>query len=72
MTESQSINRKEKNIPKLIEVELIENPKKETVYRTKAIVENNILKIVATAKTKIFLPDHIREILFEESYGFNK
>lgn len=73
LTENQSINRKEKNIPNLIEVELIENPKKEIVYRTtKAIVENNILKIVATAKTKIFLPDNIREILFEESYGFNK
>ena len=73
LTENKTINRKEGDIPNIIEVEFIENPKKEIVYRTiTAFVKNDLLKIVSNSKSKTILPDYYREIEFEESYSLSK
>jgi hypothetical protein len=73
LTENKTINRKEGDVPNIIEVEFVERPKKEIVYRTiKTIVQNDTLRIVSTSKTKTILPDYFRDIEFEDSYSLNK
>lgn len=73
LTENKTINRKEGDMPNIIEVEFVEKPKKEIVYRIiKAIVQNDTLRIVSSSKTKTILPDYFREIEFEDSYSLNK
>lgn len=73
LTENKTINRKEGDVPNIIEVEFVEKPKKEIVYRTiKAVVKSDTLKIVSSSKTKIILPDYYRDIEFEDSYSLNK
>lgn len=73
LTENKTINRKEGEVPNIIEVEFVERPKKEIVYRTiKAIVQNDTLRIISSSKTKTELPDYFREIEFEDSYSLNK
>jgi hypothetical protein len=70
ITENNTVNTKEKEIPNLIEVTIVEKQKKETIYRTtKAIIGENKLKIISIEKTKSELPDHIKNIAFKESYG---
>lgn len=73
LTENKTINRKEGEIPNIIEVEFVEKPEQEIVYRTiKAVVKNDKLEIVSSSKTKIKLPDYYRDIEFEDSYSLNK
>ena len=62
-----------RNISNIINVEFIERPQKEIVYRTiRAVVKNDTLTIVSSSKTKTILPDYHREIEFEDSYSLNK
>ncbi len=73
LTENKTINRKEGDVPNIIEVEFVEKPKQEVVYRTiTAIVKNDILKIISNSKTKTILPDYYRDIEFEDSYSLSK
>jgi len=73
LTENKTINVKQVDVPNIIDVEFLENPRKEIVYRTiKAVVKNETLKIVSSSKTKTILPDYYRDIEFEDSYTLNK
>lgn len=73
LTENKTINIKQGDIPNIIDVEFLERPRTEIVYRTiKAIVQNDTLRIVSSSKTKTILPDYFRDIEFEDSYSLNK
>lgn len=73
LTENKTINVKQVDVPNIIDVEFLERPKKEIVYRAiKAVVKNDTLKIISSSKTKIILPDYYRDIEFEDSYSLNK
>lgn len=73
LTENKPINVKQTDVPNIIDVEFLENPRKEIVYRTiKAVVKNDTLKIISSSKTKTKLPDYYRDIEFEDSYSLNK
>ncbi|MBS0646420.1 MAG: hypothetical protein JSR97_07485 [Verrucomicrobia bacterium] len=73
LTENKTVNIKQGDVPNIIDVEFLENPKKEIVYRTiKAVVQKDILRIVSISKTKTILPDYYRDIEFENSYSLNK
>jgi hypothetical protein len=73
LTENKTVNVKQTYIPNIINVEFVERPKKEVVYRTiKAVEKNDTLKIISSSKTKTILPDYYRDIQFEESYSLNK
>ncbi|NCD71574.1 hypothetical protein [Mucilaginibacter agri] len=73
LTQNKIVNIKNGDLPNIIRVELVENPKKEIVYRTiKGLVQNDSLVIVSTAKSKITLPDYHSEIMFEKSYTLDK
>ncbi|HKB43406.1 MAG TPA: hypothetical protein VKC90_03420 [Chitinophagaceae bacterium] len=73
LTENKTINVKQRDIPNIIDVEFVERPKKEIVYRTiRAVVKNDTLRIVSSSKTKTILSDYYRDIEFENSYSLNK
>ncbi|HTD97810.1 MAG TPA: hypothetical protein VK668_00920 [Mucilaginibacter sp.] len=73
LTENKTLNIKNGDLPNVIGVELIENPRKEIVYRKiKAVIQNNTIIIVSTTKSKVTLPDYHEEIMFENSYALNK
>lgn len=73
LTENKTANVKQADIPNIIDVEFIEKPKREIVYRTiKSIVKENKLIILSTTKTKVNLPDYHSDIEFEDSYALNK
>lgn len=73
LTENKTVNIKENDLPNIINVEFIERPKKEIVYRTiTALVKKDKLKIISISKTKTTLPDYKSEIQFEESYSLKK
>jgi hypothetical protein len=73
LTENRAVNVKQGDIPNIINVEFLERPKKEIVYRTiRAVVKNDTLTIVSSSKTKTILPDYHRDIEFENSYSLNK
>ena len=73
LTENKTVNVKQADIPNIIDVEFIESPQKEIVYRTiKAVTKRDTLRIVSTSKTKTILPDYYRDIEFEDSYSLNK
>jgi hypothetical protein len=73
LTDNKIANLKQRAIPNIIDVEFVEKPKKEIVYRTtKAVVKNNTLQIVSSSKTKTILPDYHGDIEFESSYSLNK
>ena len=73
LTQNKIINKKNSDLPNIIRVEFVENPKKEIVYRTiKGIVQNGVLVIVSTAKSKTTLTDYHSEIMFEKSYALDK
>lgn len=73
LTQNNILNKKNGDLPNIIRVEFVENPKKEIVYRTiKGIVQNGALVIVSTAKSKVTLPDYHSEIMFEKSYALDK
>ena len=68
-SEKKYLNKKGKEIPNIINVEYIEKPKKEIVYRTiKGVLNKNKLVIVSITKSKTLLPDHNKDILFEDNY----
>ena len=73
LTENKTINRKQGDIPNIIDVEFVEKPKKEIVYRTiRAVVKNDTLRIVRNLKTKTVLPDNNPDIEFEDNYNLSK
>ena len=73
LTENKFANLRNGDLPNVIRVVLIENPKIEIVYRTiKGFIKNNVLEIVSTFKNKTALPDYNGEIIFEKSYQLNK
>ena len=73
LTQNKILNIKNGNLPNIIRVEFVENPKKEIVYRTiKGLLQNGALVIVSTKKNKIILPDYHSEIMFEKSYALDK
>lgn len=73
LTQNNTINKKQANIPNIIGVEFVEKPKKEIVYRIiKAIIQKDTLTVVSTTKTKTTLPDYYRDIEFEDSYALTK
>ena len=69
ITENKTVNIKEKDIPNVVEIEFVEFPKKEIVYRTTiGKIENEKLEIVSSKLTKPTLPYYLREIGFEKYY----
>lgn len=73
LTENKFINVKQVEVPNLLNVEIVERPKREIVFRTiKAIMQNDTLKIVSSSKTNTLVPDYIRDIEFEGSYSLSK
>ena len=73
ITESKAINVKVKDIPNIVEIEFVEQPKKEMVYRTTiGKLEGDKLEIVSSVKTKSSLPEYLPEIGFERFYELRK
>jgi hypothetical protein len=69
ITESSTVNVKEKELPNSVIITFVENPKTETIYRTtKAILENDNIRIISKMKTKSDLPDYVGEIKFKDVY----
>jgi hypothetical protein len=69
ITESNTVNEKEDDLPNFIDVTFIEQPKKEIICRiTKAVLIGDTIKIVSKEKTKSNLPDYSAEIEFNEVY----
>ena len=69
ITENQTVNVKEKELPNYIGITLIEKPKKEIIYRiTKALLTENKIKIISKEKSNSDLPDYTEEIEFKEIY----
>ena len=65
----ETLTEKENDLPNIIEVTLIEQPKKEIVKRiTKATIVNEKIKIISTQKNKINLPDETPKLMFKEFY----
>ncbi len=70
LTENQTVNKKESELPNHIGITFVENPLKETIYRiTKAILADNKIKILSKQKNKSDLPDYTAEIKFKEVYN---
>jgi hypothetical protein len=74
LTENKYLNKKEVDIPNVINVEFVEIPNKEIVYRTtKGIIQQDKLFIISSTKTKASLPDRRREMLvFDSIYPLKK
>lgn len=74
LTENKFLNRKEVDIPNVINVEFVEIPKKEIVYRTtKCMIQKEKLIIISSTKTKSTLPERRREMLeFDPTYPLKK
>jgi len=69
ITENNTVNKKQKDLQNCIEVTLVEQPKKETIFRvTKAILMDGKLKVISSSKTKSYLPDYMSELVFKEVY----
>jgi hypothetical protein len=70
ITENQTVNTKESDLPNQIGITFVEKPKKEIIYRiTKAILIDDKIKITSREKNKSDLPDYTGEIEFKEIYG---
>lgn len=73
LTENKVINNRQTDVPNIINVEFVEKPRKEIVYREiKGAVKNDTLIIVSSAKTRTLLPDYYPDIEFETGYTVNK
>lgn len=73
ITENKTVNVREKDIPNVVEIEFVEEPKKEIVYRTTiGKLEGEKLEIVSNIKTKTSLPEYLGEISFEKYYELRK
>jgi hypothetical protein len=69
ITENQTVNKKESELPNQIGIIFVEKPKKEIIYRiTKAILIDDRIKIISKEKNKSDLPDYTGEIEFKEVY----
>jgi len=69
ITESRFANKKEKDLPNVIAVTFVEQPKTEVVYRvTKGVLEDDKIKIVSTEKSKTDLFDYTKKIEFKAIY----
>jgi len=73
ITENKMVNIKVKDIPNVVEIEFVEEPKKEIVYRTTiGKLENEKIEIISSTKTNTSLPDYIIDIGFEKYYQLRK
>ena len=73
LTQNNPLNTKKSDVPNIINVEFVEHPKKEMVYRTvKGIIKNDTLIIVSTTTTKTILPDYNRNLEFENNFVLRK
>jgi len=73
ITEGKTVNEKEKDIPNIVEIEFVEKPLKEIVYRTTiGKLEGEKLEIISNEKTKTSLPEYLGEISFEKYYELKK
>jgi hypothetical protein len=73
LTQNNPFNNKKSNVPNIIDVEFVEQPKNEIVYRTvKGVIQENTLIILSTTKTKTILPDYNRDIEFENNFALRK
>jgi hypothetical protein len=69
ITESNTVNVKEKELSNSVTITFVEKPKIETIYRTtKAILEDDKIRIISKNKTKSDLPDYVGEIKLKEVY----
>ena len=69
ISEDETLTIKEKELPNIIEVTLIEQPEKEIVKRiTKGILIDDKIKIISTHKNKPKLKDETPELIFKEFY----
>ena len=69
ISESNTVNVKEKDLPNSVIITFVEKPKTETIYRTtKAILKDDKIRIISKMKTKSDLPDYVGEIKFKEVY----
>lgn len=69
ITESQVLNRKEKELQNNIQVIIIEKPRKETILRTtKGILKENKIIIITSEKSKSTLVDYSDELYFKDFY----
>ncbi|MCL9805757.1 hypothetical protein NAT51_12470 [Flavobacterium amniphilum] len=73
ITENRIVNKKEREIPNIVTIEFVEEPKKETVYRTTiGRLADETLEIISFEKTKTSLPEYLEEIGFERYYELRK
>lgn len=73
ITESEVVNVKEKDIPNIVEIEIIEKLIKETIYRTTiGKLDGQTLEIISSTKTSTSLHDYVKEIEFEKFYELSK
>ncbi|MFL5740216.1 MAG: hypothetical protein ACJ75B_08360 [Flavisolibacter sp.] len=73
LTLNNPLNNKKTDVPNIINVEFVERPKSEIVYRTtRGVVKKDTLIIVSTNKTKTILPDYNRDIEFENNFVLRK
>lgn len=73
LTTGEVPNIRHGDIPNMIEAELIENPKKEIIYRTvKAIIKNNTISAISISKTTTQLHDYFDELKFADNYTLVK
>ena len=73
LTTNNTVNLRHGDIPNIINVQFVEVPKKETVYRTfKGVFKGNTIVIVSGDKTRCTLPDYWQDLEFESSYILTK
>lgn len=73
LTQNNPLNIKKSDIPNVINVEFIEHPKKEMVYRIfKGVIQDDTLIIISATKTKTLLPDYVHNIEFENNFVLKK
>jgi len=73
ITEGKTVNEKEKDIPNIVEIEFVEKPLKEIIYRTTiGKLDGEKLEIISNEKTKTNLPEYLGEISFEKYYELKK
>jgi hypothetical protein len=73
LTTNHTVNVRHGDIPNIINVQFVEVPKKETIYRTfKGVFKENTIVIISSNKTRCSLPDYWQDIEFESSYKLTK
>ena len=73
ITENDVLNQRKGNLPNIIQIKIIENPRIEIVLRTsKAVIDNDILKVISSTQTESDLSDFYAKIKFEDYYKIEK